>query len=103
SANPTPAGSNVVLTATLTAVAPGAGTPSGTVQFTVDGSAFGSSATLSGGIANLGTALLTHGYHTVAAAYNGDGNFFGSTNSLASGLLVNATPVAGGYSISTTK
>ena len=42
SANPSLPGSNVTFTATLNAVAPGAGVPSGSVRFLADGSAIGS-------------------------------------------------------------
>lgn len=101
SANPTPTGSNVTLSAALTPIAPGAGTPTGSVQFVVDGTAFGSPATLSSGTASLTTAALSHGSHTVSAQYAGDGNFFGSTNSLSPNLMVNKAPAAGMHYLST--
>jgi hypothetical protein len=94
SANPSPTGSNVTFTATLSAVSPAVGTPTGAVQFKVDGSAFGSPATLTGGVASLTTSALSHGYHTIAACYPGDGNFHGSTNSLGTNELINTSPVA---------
>jgi hypothetical protein len=57
------------LSATVT---PGAGaTPSGTVQFTVDGLALGAPAALSGGSASLSTSLLAVGSHTIVASYSG--------------------------------
>ena len=93
SANPSPTGSNVTLTATITAIAPGSGTPTGTVQFLADGSPVGALTALSGGVANLATKSLAHGYHTIAAQYAGDGNFFGSTNTYPD-LLINSAPVA---------
>jgi hypothetical protein len=94
SANPSPAGSNVTLTATITAIAQGSGTPTGTVQFLADGSPIGAPATLSGGVANFTTNSLAHGYHLIVAQYTGDGNFFGSTNNLNPDLLINSAPVA---------
>ena len=94
SANPSPTGSNVTFTATLSAVSPASGTPSGAVQFVVDGFDFGAPATLSGGVASVTTAALSHGYHTVDAEYAGDGNFHGSTNSLGTNELINTSPVA---------
>jgi len=103
SANPSPTGSNVTLTATLGAIAPGAGTPGGTVQFVIDGSDFGSPATLSGGVANLNTASLAHGNHTVSAKYAGDTNFFGNTNSLGGNLVINTAPTSGTFALTTTK
>jgi hypothetical protein len=93
SANPSPAGSNVTLTATITAIAQGSGTPTGTVQFLADGSPVGAPTVLSGGVANLTTKSLAHGYHSIAAQYAGDGNFIGSTNTY-SDLLINSAPVA---------
>src|SRR5262249_36646407 len=64
SANPQLPGSNVTFTATITAVAPGTGTPTGTVSFRVDGSILGTS-TLSNGVATFATNSLTHGSHAV--------------------------------------
>jgi len=95
SANPSPTGSNVTFTATLTAVAPGSGTPTGTLQFLADGVALGAPVTLSGGVASLTTNSLAHGTHTIAAQYAGDGNFFGSTNNLSPSELIDSAPVAG--------
>ena len=91
SANPSPTGSNVTFTAT---VSTGVGTPAGTVQFVADGAAFGSPATLSGGLATLTTAALAHGTHTISAQYVGDGNFLGSTNNLSPDQVVNTAPDA---------
>ena len=52
--------------------AAGAGTPTGTVQFNIDGSAFGSPVTLASGSATSGsTTTLTVGTHTVTAVYSG--------------------------------
>jgi len=95
SANPSPTGSNVTLTATVTAVSPASGTPTGTVQFLADGSALGAPATLSGGVASLTTNGLAHGVHTITAQYAGDGNFTGSTNALSPTQTIDSAPVAG--------
>lgn len=103
SANPSPTGSNVTLTATFSAIAPGSGTPTGTAQFIVDGSAFGAPANLSSGVASLTTASLAHGYHTVAAQYGGDVNFFGSTNNLSPNLLIDTAPVPGTFLLGATE
>jgi hypothetical protein len=67
------------LTATVAPVAPGAGAPTGTVSFAVDGVTVGSSA-LSGGTATFAYALGSSP-HVVAATYAGDGNFTGSAGS----------------------
>jgi hypothetical protein len=95
SANPSPTGSNVTWTATLTAVSPASGTPTGAVQFLADGSALGAPATVSGGVATLTTNGLTHATHTITAQYTGDVNFTGSTNSLSPNQSIDSAPIAG--------
>jgi hypothetical protein len=95
SANPSPTGSNVTLTATLTAVSPASGTPTGTVQFLADGGALGAPASLSGGVASLTTNGLAHGTHTLTAHYAGDVNFTGSTNTLSPNQVIDRAPLAG--------
>lgn len=72
-------GEPISFTATVAALN-GSGTPSGTVQFKVDGSNFGSPVALSGGTATTPTTTsLSTGSHTVGAVYSGDGNFLAST------------------------
>src|SRR5439155_12248918 len=64
SANPSCSGQSITFTASVSAVAPGSGTPTGTVQFKIDGSNFGAVATLSGGNATSGaTSTLPVGNH----------------------------------------
>jgi subtilisin-like proprotein convertase family protein len=98
SANPSLPGTNVTFTTTLSAVAPGAGTPSGTVNFRIDGSVAASGA-LSGGGARFTINSLALGSHTVTAEYAGDLNFVGATNALAQNQLIDTPPVAGGVTI----
>jgi hypothetical protein len=98
SANPALPGTNVTFTMTISAVAPGAGTPTGTVDFRIDGSVIGSG-TLSGGVATFTTNTLALGSHTVVAEYAGDLNFTGTTNSLAQNQVINTPPVAGNDTI----
>jgi len=64
---------------TFTATVGGAGeTPSGTIQFVVDGVDFGDPAALASGSAvSLSTALLGAGNHVVQAFYSGDGQYAG--------------------------
>jgi hypothetical protein len=83
---------------TLSAVAPGAGTPTGTVNFKVDGTLLGSG-TLSSGEATFTTNNLAHGSHTISAEYAGDTNFGGATNTLAQSQVINTPPVAGADTI----
>ncbi|EXU69693.1 hypothetical protein Z951_01530 [Streptomyces sp. PRh5] len=80
SPNPSTFGQNVTFTATVVAVAPGGGVPTGTVTFTISGGP-----TLVGilngvGQATASTSALTAGPHTVTATYNGDGCFNPSTS-----------------------
>jgi hypothetical protein len=72
-------GQSVFFTATVTANAPEAATPTGTVQFKVDGSNFGPAVALSNGSAHSqSTSSLTPGNHSVEAIYNPDPGFTGS-------------------------
>jgi hypothetical protein len=96
SSNPAAPGSSVTFTATLSAVAPGAGSPTGIVNFRIDGNVAGPG-TLAGGVATFTTSTLSHGSHTVAAEYSGSLNFVGTTNSLDQ--VINTPPMAGNDTI----
>jgi hypothetical protein len=74
------------LTATVAVVAPGGGTPTGTVQFidTVTGQVVGT-ATLAGGTASITIAVTTD---PIMAVYSGDGNFSTSTAANVSAIAV---------------
>jgi hypothetical protein len=82
SVNPSAFGQSVTFTATVSAVGPGAGTPTGTVAFFDNGNPIGGSVTLSGGVATLTTNALSVGNHTITTTYGGDGNFNGSNGAL---------------------
>jgi autotransporter-associated beta strand protein len=99
SLNPARPGSNVTFTATLSAVPPGAGTPTGMVQFLTNGHAFVEPVALLNGQASITTALLPHGSNSIAVEYAGDGNFFGKTNSLSPAQVVNTPPVKGTFTL----
>lgn len=84
SANPTPRTQAINLSAAVTAVAPGAGTPTGQVSFLVDGTPTADSplnldAT---GKASSAAVTLRRGSRTVRAEYSGDGTFAASADSL---------------------
>jgi hypothetical protein len=98
SANPSLPGNNVTFTMSLGAAAPGAGVPSGTVNFIVDGGA-AASVTLSYGVAALTMNNLALGSHSVAAEYSGDLNFAGTTNVLAQPQVIATPLVAGGFTL----
>jgi hypothetical protein len=74
-ANPSVFGQLVTFTATVAAVAPGGGTPSGTVAFTIDPTAASPTVltgTLVAGVATVSTSTLSVGTHSVVANYVGD-------------------------------
>jgi hypothetical protein len=73
SANPAPASTPVTFTATVAASPPGGGTPTGTVQFRVDGSDVGAPVALAAGAATSAPVSgLAPGGHTIEAVYAGD-------------------------------
>ncbi|MEU4687183.1 Ig-like domain-containing protein, partial [Streptomyces xinghaiensis] len=80
--DPTVYGQPVNLTATVTPVAPGAGTPHGLVTFLIDGTTT-LTATLTSGTAATTLTTLTPGPHTITATYTGAGDpsFNSSTGS----------------------
>ena len=87
SLNPSNVGQQVTFTATV-APASGTGTPSGTVTFTIDGTAETPVAAVkrrvcAGGGHRFPTSTLTAGSHTVSATYNGDSTFATSTGNLS--------------------
>ncbi len=67
------------IVATVTAVAPATGIPTGSVSFTVDGSVTPIVIPLDHGVAALDPSTLSSGTHTVSAAYGGDAAFNGSS------------------------
>ena len=104
-------GRTVTLKATVSVVAPGAGTPTGSVTFYDAGTSIGSVA-LTGTTASLPMTYATSGSHSFTATYSGDTNDNTST-SAASNLTVNpdttktvvrfsATPAVFGQSVTLT-
>jgi subtilase family serine protease len=71
-------GVTVTLTATVTHTT-GTAAPTGTVTFTIDGTAE-SPVTLANGAATTTTSFSTGGAHTIIAAYSGDTNYYASTS-----------------------
>ncbi len=82
SSNPAVFGQSITLTATVSANAPGTGTPTGTVTFK-DGSTVVGTGTLNGaGIATFSTSGLSVGNHSITVVYGGDTNFTTSTSAI---------------------
>jgi hypothetical protein len=103
SKNPANVGDVVYYTNIVTATAPGAGIPSGSVNFIKNGTNGIGTAALINGVAvlNAGTNY-TAGSFTITASYAGDANFTGSTNSLTQVVngVVLTPPTVGGATIS---
>jgi hypothetical protein len=72
-------GQSVTFSAVVGVVAPGSGTPTGSVNFMIDGSAL-PAVPLSNGQATFTTSALGVGSHTITAAYSGDSDFNASTS-----------------------
>lgn len=83
SANPSNFNQAVTFTATVSAVAPGARTPTGAITFTDGASSLGTSTLDSTGAASFTTSALASGTHAITASYAGDSNFNASTSSLS--------------------
>jgi hypothetical protein len=106
--NPSVLNQSVTFTATVTPSVAINLTPTGTVQFQIDGNPVPGTFNMSGGAASFSTSALTVGTHTITAIYNGDGSFLGSSGTFTETVYsaqqqdsaiiaqVNAL-VAGGY------
>jgi hypothetical protein len=102
-------GQPINLSATVAVVAPGAGTPTGTVTFYADGSIVGSALLDGSGSANINLSSLSVGTHNITATYAGDANFLsgsGSTNEMVNPgnttTVVTASPTTVAYGQSVT-
>ncbi len=72
-------GTPVTLTATLSVTSPGAGTPTGSIQFFNGTTSLGSE-TVTNGIASITTSSLPVGANSVTATYSSDSNFLSSSS-----------------------
>jgi hypothetical protein len=77
SPNPVLQGSPLMLTANVSVVSPGSGSPTGTVRF-FDGTTYLGSSSVTGGVASLTYSTEILGHRSLSAVYNGDGNLLGS-------------------------
>ena len=81
--NPAVYGQMLTFTATVSVQGPGNGTPTGTVQFQIDETNFGSPVPISGGVAaSPAICNLSVNAHTVQAIYSGDTSFISSSGTL---------------------
>jgi parallel beta-helix repeat protein len=111
SANPSSFGQAVTFTATVTS---DSGTPTGTVQFKVDGTNLGTPVALAGGTATSpSTSSLGVGTHTVTAEYSGagfdpsSGSLIQTVNKASQTITFTSTaptnpPVGGSYTVTAT-
>ncbi|MBI0295058.1 Ig-like domain repeat protein [Streptomyces sp. PRKS01-29] len=92
--DPSVVGQPVALTATVAAVAPGAGVPTGTVTFDFGDGAPVASAPLAGGVATISHPYPSAGGFTVTATYNGGPSFLSSSGTGAQTVGKAATTTA---------
>lgn len=83
SVNPSTLNSSINLTANVSLVAPGAGTPTGTITFQDGSNTLGITSISSAGQATLAINSLAVGSHSVVASYSGDTNFQASTGNFS--------------------
>jgi hypothetical protein len=86
SVNPSVFGQSVTLTATVASVAPGSGTPTGTVQF-YDGTTLLGSHGLTSGVAAFATTKLATGTNSITAVYVASADYLTSTSSALSQVV----------------
>ena len=84
SSNPSLATTNVTFTASVAAVAPGAGVPGGSVTFRDGATNLGVGALDAAGVATFATAALSAGAHVITATYASNSDFLASTSSALS-------------------
>jgi hypothetical protein len=90
SLTPAMLGQSVTLTATVAAMSPGAGTPTGTVTFFDNGNSIGTGTLNSLDLATFTTTTLTAGTHMLTAQYGGDNNFTLSTSAALAQAITQA-------------
>ena len=73
-------GLSLTFTATVSSASGTGETPTGSVEFFIDGTSVGSFGLNSRGSATYTTAALSVGSHTITASYAGDGGFLASSS-----------------------
>jgi hypothetical protein len=94
SLNPSVFGQSVTFTATVSAVAPATGTPTGTVLFndSDSGITIGTGTLNASGQANISTSKLSGGSHNITANYTGDTNFTANASSILKQVVSPTSP-----------
>jgi hypothetical protein len=87
-------GQGVTFTATVAPNTPSDDTPTGMVQFQIDGNDIAAPVSVDSGSASLTIPDLSIGTHTVTAVYSGDNNFFRGSGRLSGGQIVTGPTVA---------
>jgi hypothetical protein len=101
SANPSSFGQPVTFTATVAnASIPGGSTPTGNVQFKIDGAAYGSPVSLTKGTAVISDAALGAGSHTIAATFLPSTGNFSTSASQTVKQAVNADATTNSLAVS---
>jgi hypothetical protein len=91
--NPAPFGSSATLKATVKAVAPGAGSPAGTVTFR-EGETVLAIVPLSAGSAKYALKSAAPGEYAITATYNGEADYEGSSGSIVQAIVAAGTELA---------
>jgi streptogramin lyase len=91
SLNPAVAGQTVTFTAAVFPVAPGGGTPTGTVTFKDGATVLGTVAIGPTGVAQLTTRFAPAGGHAITAVYSGDPNLVGTLQTILEQVNAPAT------------
>jgi uncharacterized protein YjdB len=94
SANPVIAGQTLTLTANIQVVAPGAGTPTGTVTFKDFTGVLGTGTLNAAGKATFTTSALALGTHGITATYLGDTNFTASVSAVIAEVVKTSAQTA---------
>jgi autotransporter-associated beta strand protein len=90
-------GQPLALTASVSALTPATGTPTGTVTFYDGGTPLCLPVTLVNGVGSFPTFALGAGNHTITAVYSGDADFLGNTGATFLGVVTVNSPQSVGY------
>lgn len=92
SPNPSGYGQSVILSANISAVSPGSGTPTGTVTFLSGNTTLGTATLDANGSGSVTTSSIAAGTSSITASYSGDNNFTAANSTALSQVVNKATP-----------